>query len=790
MLVLLLLYAVVMAVATFVESKYSTLTARLYFYNSWWFMLLQGAMVVNFVAVSLKFKLFQQRKWGVLISHYALVLILLGAMVTHFVGREGIMHIREGESSNKIYSNDGQVVGELPFTVTLKDFRLVRYPGSGSPSSFESDVVIEGVPQKIYMNNIVYKDGYRLYQASYDHDEKGTVLSVNQDALGTVITYIGYLLLVLGLLLSLVHRNSHFRTLIRSLSVVALIFMSQTLFAQSQEMEQPVQQQIEQPESPEQKSGQPQRQTPAEGALAVEYAQRSVPVSGIADEFGKLLVQTQGGRIEPVDTYAGKMLRKLARQKSFEGMSANQVLLGIITNPEVWSRVPIIYDGSQMIAFVDVLDNEGQYLYAKQVEQIYEKPVAERNKKDKEILKLDEKVNIIHALFSGEMLPIFPNAADPTHKWYSPGDDIAAFQGADSMFVSRIFVWFANEVRKDVASPKALEIVGMIDTYQHAKSNGIAMDKDKIEAEVFYNKADVFKWSAFSYMGLGLLTLILLVVGLLRDSRPLRIVVNVLVGLIVAVFLWHSFGIGLRWYIAGRAPMSNAYETMVYVGWAAAFAGLLFIRRSRMTMALGAFFAGVLLFVSNLNFMDPEITPLVPVLKSYWLMIHVAVITGSYGFFGIGFLIGLVTVILMVIGGDKFTKQVHELYVINQLALTVGLVLLTAGTFLGAVWANESWGRYWGWDPKETWALISMITYTIILHARFIPQLRSAYAFSVMSIVGLASILMTFFGVNYYLSGLHSYGSDSAPPALNIIYVVYGVILVFVGWAYFKIRKK
>lgn len=765
MMVLLLLYAIVMAVATFVESKYSTLTARVYFYNSWWFMLLQVAMVVNFVAISIKFKLFKQRKWGVLISHYALVVILMGAMATHILGSEGIMHIREGETSNKLYGKDGAVIGELPFHVTLKDFRLVRYPGSGSPSSFESDVIIEGIHEKIYMNNIVYKDGYRLYQASYDHDEKGTVLSVNQDAIGTVITYIGYLLLIFGLLLSLTHRTSHFRTLIRSLSVVALLLTSSNLYAQ--------------------------QQSRAEGVLAIEYAQKSVPVTEIADDFGKLLVQTQGGRIEPINTYASKMLRKLAREKSFEGMSANQVLLGIITNPEVWSRVPVIYDGSQMIAFVDILDKEGQYLYAKQIEQIYEKPVAERNKKDKEMLKLDEKVNIMHALFSGEMLPIFPNAADPTHKWYSPGDPTDAFVGADSMFVSRIFVWFANEVRKDAASPKAHEIVGMIDTYQHAKSSGIAMDKDKIDAEVFYNKADVFKWSAFTYMGLGLMTLILLVVGLLRDSRWVRIVIKALICLIVAVFLWHSFGIGLRWYIAGRAPMSNAYETMVYVGWAAAFAGLLFIKRSKMTLALGAFFAGVLLFVSNLNFMDPEITPLVPVLKSYWLMIHVAVITGSYGFFGIGFLIGLVTIILMVVsGGDKFSKQIHELHVINQLALTVGLVLLTAGTFLGAVWANESWGRYWGWDPKETWALISMIIYTMILHARFVDTLRSAYSFSVMSIVGLASILMTFFGVNYYLSGLHSYGSDSAPPALNIIYIVYSVVLLFVVWAYFKTKIK
>ena len=227
--------------------------------------------------------------------------------------------------------------------------------------------------------------------------------------------------------------------------------------------------------------------------------------------------------------------------------------------------------------------------------------------------------------------------------------------------------------------------------------------------------------------------------------------------------------------------MSNAYESMIFVAWATAVAGLAFGRRSRMTMALAAFLSGVLMFVSTLNWMDPEITPLVPVLKSPWLLVHVAAITGSYGFFGIGFLLGLISLLIMACktarNAGRLDAQIRELTVINEMALTVGLVLLTAGTFLGAVWANESWGRYWGWDPKETWALITMIVYAFILHARFVPALRRGgdYLFGLMTVVGLGAVLMTFFGVNYYLSGMHSYGADSAPPALYAIWVVYGI---------------
>lgn len=859
MAVLLVLYAAALAVATFVENKYGTPVARHWVYNNWIFYLLQLLLVVNFAGVAARQHLLRQRKWATLVFHYAFAVILLGAFVTHLTGREGIMHIREGESSDRLLdpTNPAQVLETLPFSVELTDFRLVRYPGSHSPSSFESDVVVRrpGHPDRrenIYMNNVLHVGAYRLYQSSYDPDEGGTVLSVNRDRMGTLITYFGYILLMGGMLLSLFNKHSRFRTLARmlgrkTLPAVMLVVGIGAAAAQQKvdtltlsQLEENARRQMEQIErqhaeeamrealSEREASGlpveipdsavaqSPQRRTVdrrREKKMAVLYAGETAVSPETAKAFGRLMVQDGRGRVEPVDTYAAKLLRKIYRGDKYEGLNPDQVLIGLVTQPQIWSRIPMIDVGSEALlrktgideaqvkdgylAFIDVLDDEGNYIFADEVEEVYAKPVRERNKYDKELLKLDEKINIINALFAGRMLAIFPHdgTLDNNDAWYSPGDDLSAFAGQDSMFVSRIFPWFATESMKSIESGDwsvPVEIAGMIATYQNAKAKAYHIDRDRIEAEMLYNRLNLFKWAGFFYMGFGLLLILALIFRLVRPSKGWRAAVVVLTGIIVIIFLGQTFGVGLRWYIAGRPPVSNAYESMIFVAWATAVAGLVFGWRSRMTMALAAFLSGVLMFVSTLNWMDPEITPLVPVLKSPWLLVHVAAITGSYGFFGIGFLLGLISLLILACktarNAGRLDAQIRELTIINEMALTVGLVLLTAGTFLGAVWANESWGRYWGWDPKETWALITMIVYAFIIHARFVPVIRRGgdYLFNLMTVIGLGAVLMTFFGVNYYLSGMHSYGADSAPPALYAIWVVYGVAAVIAVLAWRK----
>ncbi|WP_294618358.1 cytochrome c biogenesis protein CcsA [uncultured Bacteroides sp.] len=772
-LILLSVYAVVLAAATFIESAKGTPVARQLVYNQPLFYLLQLLMVLQFFAVAVRMRLWQQRKYGVGLLHVAFMVILIGALVTNLFGFEGIVHIREGETVSLLHQQGK--TRELPFSIRLDDFRLVRYPGSRSPSSFESFLTISsqnGVrSEHIYMNKVIYEQGYRLYQSSYDTDEQGTVLSVNHDNWGTGITYAGYLLLLAGMLLTLFDSRSRFAGLARQLKkqvpVLMFVCFPMSLFAQENATRQL-----------------------RENTIPAEHAEK----------WGRMQVQCSTGRVEPVNTYTSKLLRKLYRSDSFEGLRSEQVIIGFLVNPSYWGNVPLMRQSNKELArklllpsgkylrFFDLFDGEGRYLIAEAVDSAYSRPAAERSRMEKDLLKLDEKVNILYSLQQGKMLSLFPLPGDKDGKWYSPGDDLSAFTGKDSMFVSKIFYWYTEEADGALQTQDwsaADEVLSMMDVYQQKRSTAGLLTDRQVSWELFYNRANLFFMSSVGYMSIGLLLLLFSVWHLLKRRRWLGAVIVALTVAVVAFFLLHTFGIGIRWYISGRAPWANAYESMIYVAWATALAGLLFVRRSSMTLALAAFFAGIILFVANLNFMDPEITPLVPVLKSYWLMIHVAVITASYGFFGMSFLLGLLSLGFMAAGktATLFQAHIRELRIINEMSLHIGLYLLTAGIFLGAVWANESWGRYWGWDPKETWALITMVVYAFVLHARFIPALCSDYAFSVMSVFALSSVLMTYFGVNYYLSGLHSYGSGEAPPGVYVIFIIFGAAFLLALYA-------
>jgi cytochrome c-type biogenesis protein CcsB len=278
----------------------------------------------------------------------------------------------------------------------------------------------------------------------------------------------------------------------------------------------------------------------------------------------------------------------------------------------------------------------------------------------------------------------------------------------------------------------------------------------------------------------GTLLFFILITQMLYDVRVLRAVVHVFIGIIALLFVLHTAGLAARWYISGHAPWSDAYESMIYVAWATMGMGLAFGRKSNLTIAATAFVASMILMIAHWNWMDPEIANLVPVLDSYWLMIHVAVIVGSYGPFALGMILGIIAMILMLITTKKSAKKmrlhVAELTVVNELAITVGLIMLTIGNFLGGQWANESWGRYWGWDPKETWALISILIYAFVLHMRLVPGLRGKWIYSLASVVAFASIMMTYFGVNFYLTGLHSYASGDKVITPNFVY--YSIVFV------------
>lgn len=799
--VLLLIYASGLAFATFIEKHHGTEAAKAMIYYSPAFILLQFLMIVNFIYEVIEHQLLKKKKWGFMCIHVAFIIILGGAFVTHLFGREGILHIREGErvSSMMIQTDEGSVSKKLPFAVELVKFTLTRYPGSASPSSFESDLIIhvdgQEIEDRVFMNNVIDVKGYRLFQASYDRDERGTVLSVNQDVVGRRITYTGYALLLLGFILCFVERNSRFRQLGRQLKDVRNSAATTLLISLMFSLALPL-------------TAQTSAASPTEAVL--KYAVNPAH----AEKFGSLPVQASNGRMIPVNTFSSEILRKLHKENTFQQLNSDQFLLSLLAMPDMWMRIPLIthkskelsdfYDlGEKTCSYKDMFDSNGQYKLQAQLEEAYQKMPAERSRFDKDVMKLDEQVNILYQLLNGQLLNLFPKEDDPNHKWYAPGDDLSAFSGKDSLFVTRIMVWYLGEVQNALQSndwSKADEVLGMITTYQDAKNKTLSIDKEKLKAELAYNKLDIFRYCKIFYLILGGLSLVLAFLSLFKTRQWMVWGKWLLAVGVLAVFLLHTAGMGLRWYIAGYAPWSNSYETMVYVGWATVVGGLFFLRKSTMTFALATLFGGIILFVSGLNWMDPQINPLVPVLKSPWLMFHVAVIVAAYGFFGISCLIGLTNLVLMCFGRirkeDLLIARVKELSIINEMSLHVGIALMTIGTFLGAIWANESWGRYWGWDPKETWALITIVVYAMVTHLRQIKKCQNYWLFNFTSVIAIASVLMTFFGVNYFLSGMHSYGANDELGGIFVyLYMALGIILLLAfislrGWKKWPAEKK
>ena len=315
----------------------------------------------------------------------------------------------------------------------------------------------------------------------------------------------------------------------------------------------------------------------------------------------------------------------------------------------------------------------------------------------------------------------------------------------------------------------------------------------KISSEITYNKVDIFNRLYKWYLLLGFSLLLILILQIFNDKKFYNIIIKFIEYSIYFLFILNTLGLAARWYIAGHAPWSDAYESIIFVAWATVIFGIIFGRKSYFTLASATLVSSIILSVAHMNWLDPSIANLQPVLDSYWLMIHVAVIVGSYGPFAIGMILGIVVLLLTIIANKKnrksFVKKLEELTIVNELSLTIGLVMLTIGNFLGGMWANESWGRYWGWDPKETWALISIIVYTAVLHLRIVPKLNNKWLFNLLSIISFGAILMTYFGVNFYLVGLHSYASGDKVITPDFVYYSIGFIIILGLISYFANKK-
>ncbi|MEX1002838.1 MAG: cytochrome c biogenesis protein CcsA [Crocinitomicaceae bacterium] len=683
----------------------------------------------------------------------------------------------------------GSKVVEVPFSLYLRDFELERYPGTENPSSFASEVTLvdpeEGLEEdyRIFMNNVLDYGGYRFFQSSYDPDEKGTRLSVNHDTAGTILTYIGYLLLALGFVMNLISPNSRFRKLAKRGKALRkkreqffMIFLLLGFSFNGFSNELPL--------------------------VDKEHAA----------QFSRLQIQHYNGRFQPVHTLAYDILKKVHRGVSYKEMDPVQVFIGIQTYP-AWYQEPLIYvsgsplqekynlDGkyAALSDFIFIGEKGITYLLQEEADKARRKKPAERSQYDKDVLKTDERLNIMFGVFNYSYLKIFPKPNDPENRWFAPYELQGQFSEEDSTFVSgvmKIYVAAVNKGYKTGEWSDANKVVDLIDTYQQKTASAeVLLSPTKIAWEVWYNQFNIFKRLMNWYVGLGFVLLIMAFIQLFVPKLSLKWPIRI--GTLFFAVLWglHGFGLGLRWYLSGHAPWSNGYEAVVFIAFVTVLAGLIFSRQSKIVLGATGILAWLMLFVAHMNQLDPEITNLVPVLKSYWLMIHVAIITGSYGFLGLGAIMSLIVMIMYWFVSPSNYQRIllttKELTQIVEMTLTIGLFMLTIGTFLGGVWANESWGRYWGWDAKETWALASVLIYAVVLHLRFIPFMKGQYSFNLWSFWAYSSIIMTFFGVNFYLSGLHSYAQGDPIPIPTWVpwsIAILGLIslISFIRWKHIK----
>ena len=701
----------------------------------------------------------------------------------------------------------GAKVYDLPFSIKLNDFIADKYPGSeNSYSSFASEVtVIDDKPFdfRIFMNNILNHQGYRFFQASFDPDEQGTILSVNKDALGTFVTYLGYILLYIGLMAIMFARFTRFDFLRnqilkvkkqkQKLTTVLLLLTSLNLFSQTNDSHLHVKTEVE---------------------IIDSILRKNIVPKDEALKFGNIVIQDISGRMMPVNTFASEFLRKLSKKDYYSEFDANQIFLSIQESPLLWYNIPVIYlkmkkgdsirsiigvdKSKKHVSLVDFFTERGEYKLAPYLEDAYKAQVPTGYQK--EFKETDQRVNLLYNMIEGNSLKLFPIPNDDNNKWTTPKENIEnPSLVKDSLYSNFIntgfktYLYMLNEDKIMNEFSQSSNILQGILSAQYKFGGDVMLSPEKIEAEVLYNKYDIFKKLFSWYLYAGTFLFIVLIIQIFKNNRLINISINVFKVAIIFLFVLHTLSLIWRWYISGHAPWSDAYESMIYVAWATMFFGLAFGRKSDLTLASTTFIVSMILMIAHWSWMDPAIANLQPVLDSYWLMIHVAVIVGSYGPFALSMILGFVSLFLMILTNSSNRQimklNIKELTLINEMSLTVGLVMLTIGNFLGGMWANESWGRYWGWDPKETWALISIMVYAFVLHMRLIPGLKSRFVYSIASILSFASILMTYFGVNFYLAGLHSYAKDDQQISFLYSGITLLVVVIMGVLAYPKYKK-
>ena len=721
----------ILITATIVESSKGTAFVRQHIYTSAWFVVLWAALAVVAAVYIVLRKNKSNVCTSVLLVHASFMVILLGAFTSWTMAESGTIHLRQNETTSTMKDEEGKTK-ELGFEVSLKNFNVVNYPGTDAPMDYVTTLTANTQEIKVSMNNIGSFDGYRFIQSGYDSDMQGTTLGVYHDPWGIGITYMGYALLFISLIATMVSKKTRMRHLYRKAlslqgakawAVTALLAVSS--FATS------------------------------------ANAQEMVKIDGdIADDFGKICV-LYNSRITPINTVATSFVTKLCGKPTWDGLSSNQVFAGWIFDVPYWETVKMIEIkekkaqellgiNGKWASFDDFWDSYNNYKLDAPLKKAYKDGDT---KLQKQLRDADEKFNIIRMLYGGEMLKMFPYAGKQGHmQWFAPGQPLGNLKldEKELVFIKKSMDYLAESIITGDKA-RAEEIAKKIYSYQHVRGKAVVPTKFRIYTETFYNKTNAQRLPVMLYLTLSLLLAIVSTLSLNNGKqKKTRLVSSVLTW----VMLLHTtLLLALRWFVSGHLPMSNGYETMQFMAWATLIVTLVMQKRFLPVKQFGPLLSSFALLVAMITDGNPQITQLMPVLQSPLLSVHVMVIMFSYALFGLTVLIGLQG---LIAHHRKQEEKEQQLAALSQFLLYPAVALIAIGIFIGAIWANVSWGRYWSWDSKETWALITMLIYSVPLHAD-IKWLRNAQHMHIYMLLAFLSVLMTYFGVNYFLSGMHSY---------------------------------
>lgn len=732
----------ILTIATILEKIYGTDFVNEYIYSSVPFVILWGVTAITSLLYIIKSKLHRQPV--IFLLHLSLLFILAGAFTTWIYGEQGTMRVRQGEQQTSFTDSKG-ISHQLPFSITLNQFEIIYYKGTLAPMDFISHISVADkdchrqIQGKVSMNHIFSYQHYRFYQSGYSEDNEGSVFSVSHDPYGIGITYAGYTLLLLSTVFFFFSPQSRFRQLLkspllhRSLTVILLLFA----FSLNSNF------------------------------LKANNPSPKVLPREVAEHFGDLYI-LYNNRICPLQTFARDFTVKLYGSSSYKGLTPEEVLTGWLFYYDSWKNEPIIRIKSNEAR--KLLEIEGNYARLKdyistineyKLEKMMNHIRSGEQVTDKRgIEEADEKFNIINLVCTGAMMKIFPcrNIAGKTLEWYSQSDQLPQDMDNDKWVFIRKSMSYVNEMIVMKKYNDACLLLEKIKKYQQKECDGLLPADNKFKAEKIYNQFDYSKSVAMACICIGLICFIYYchcMASQKRTSRKAIIILNILLWI---VFTYLSAAICLRGYVSNHLPLSNGFETMQFMAWCTLLLTFLLQRKFAMLLPFGFLLCGLTLMVSMLGESNPQITQLMPVLQSPLLSIHVVVIMIAYSLLAFIMLNGVTAVILHQ-SQKECKEQIERLQIISQIILYPAIFLLAIGIFIGAVWANVSWGRYWGWDPKEVWALITMLVYALALHPRSLPWFHRTMFFHVFCITAFITVLITYFGVNFLLGGMHSYAN-------------------------------